>query len=80
MMEKVVLDALSSDSVSIKKQLYIEHSGVEYAAGPPHRCAYVNTERGRDELAGALPEPYLSAVMAVWGASASVTEAGEEET
>lgn len=79
-MEKVVLDALSSDSVSIKKQLYIEHDGVAYAAGPPHRCAYVNTDRGRGELAAVLPEPYLSAVMAVWGASASMAEAGEEET
>ena len=79
MNERIIIDMLTETSVSIKKQLYIEQGGVEYAAGPPHRCAYINSERGRAEIAAALAEPYLSAVMAVWGGAAAVTDEAEAE-
>lgn len=68
------LDMLTETSVSVKTQKYIEHEGIEYAVGEPHRKAYVNSERGRAEIAAELPEPYLSAVLAVWGEAPTVFE------
>ena len=69
---KITLDMLTETGVSVKTQKYIEDGGVEYAVGEPHRRAYVNSERGRTEIAAELPEPYLSAVMAVWGEAPTV--------
>ena len=74
MYQKITLDALDEEGVSVKTQQFIEQDGVEYALGSPHRCAYVNSERGRSEITTALEEPYLSAVMAVWGDVPTVTE------
>ena len=74
MIEKVTLDMLTLDFVSIKKQQYIESAGIEYVVGEPHRCAYINSERGRAELLATVPEPYLSAVMTIWGDVPTVTE------
>ena len=71
---KITLDMLTETSVSVKTQKYIEDGGVEYAVGEPHRRAYVNSERGRAEIAAELPEPYLSAVLAVWGEAPTVFE------
>ena len=71
---KITLDMLTDKSVSVKTQTYITDGGVEYAVGEPHRCAYVNSERGRAEIAAELPEPYLSAVLAVWGELATAVE------
>ena len=74
MITRITLDMLTETGVSVKTQKYIEDGGVEYAVGEPHRRAYVNSERGRAEIAANLQEPYLSAVMAVWGDSAKVIE------
>lgn len=74
MVTKTTLDMLTETGVSVKTQKYVEDGGVEYAVGEPHRRAYVNSERGRAEIAAELPEPYLSAVLAVWGDSAKVIE------
>ena len=74
MITKISVDMLTDNGVSIKTQSYIEQDGVEYAAGPPQRCAYANSERGRVEIAAALAEPYLSAVMAVWGDAPTIIE------
>lgn len=74
MITKISLDMLTESSVSVRTQKYITDEGVEYAVGEPHRCAYVNSERGRAEIAAELPEPYLSAVLAVWGDAPTVFE------
>lgn len=74
MITKMTLDMLTDKSVSVRTQTYIEHGGVEYAVGEPHRRAYVNSERGRAEIAAELPEPYLSAVLAVWGEAPTIVE------
>ena len=67
MVTKIALDMLTETGVSVKTQKYVEDGGIQYAVGEPHRRAFVNSERGRREIASELPEPYLSAVMAVWG-------------
>lgn len=72
--EKIIIDELTNTSVSIRKQRYVIDYGTVYYVGEPHRCAYMNSERGRAEIASALPEPYLSAVMAVWGENPTVQE------
>jgi len=74
MITQIALDMLTETGVSVKTQKYVEDGGVEYAMGEPHRRAYVNSERGRSEIAAELPEPYLSAVMVVWGSVPTVDE------
>lgn len=74
MVSKIALDMLMETGVSVKTQKYVEDGGIQYAVGEPHRRAFVNSERGRHEIASELPEPYLSAVMAVWGDWPTVDE------
>ena len=64
---KISLDALNENSVTVKTQQYIEVDGKALHVGELHAKAYMNSERGREELAEDVPEPYLSAVLAVWG-------------
>lgn len=63
----ISLDELSQDSVSVSTRKYIEEDGIRYFVGDIHRRAYVNSEEGRQEINQELQEPYLSAIMAVWG-------------
>lgn len=70
----ITLDALTEASVSIKTQKTIVQDGVTYEIGQPHRCAYMNSTWGRQQLAADVPEPYLSAIMAVWGNTPTVQE------
>mgnify|MGYP000860378665 FL=1 len=74
MVEKIIIDMLNQDSVSIKKQKYIVVDGQEYAVGEPWRRAYINSEKGREQVQTEVPEPYLSAIMTVWGDTPTVTE------
>ena len=70
----ITLDALTQNSVSVKTRKTITQDGIGYEIGDPHRCAYVNSVSGRQQLAAELPEPYLSAVLAVWGNAPTVDE------
>lgn len=74
MNEKITLDMLTQDSVSLKKQQYATVDGKEYPIGQPWRRAYINSAQGRAQVQAEVPEPYLSAIMAVWGATPTVTE------
>jgi hypothetical protein len=65
--ERYTLDMLTPNSVSIKKQQHVEINGVEYPIGEPWRRAYVNSPSGRQEVQDEVPEPYRSAIFAVWG-------------
>ena len=69
----ISIDGLTIYNVSVKKQGYVEIDGVKYV-NEPHRKAYSNSIRGRLEVADELAEPYLSAVMAVWGDEPTVVE------
>ena len=74
MIETITLDALTQDGVSIKTQKNILQDGVTYEIDQPHRCAYVNSARGRQQLLQNVPEPYRGAVLAVWGDAPTVQE------
>ena len=77
MNEKITLDMLTQDSVSLKKQQYTTVDGQEYPIGEPWRRAYINSIQGRVQVQSEVPEPYLSAIMAVWGETPTVTEPTE---
>lgn len=64
----ITVDNLTTESVSVKTQrVLIEDDGAETALGLPSRKAYINGDSGRSELAAEVPEPYFSAILAVWG-------------
>ena len=77
MNEKITLDDLTNDSVSLKKQQYTVVDGKEYPIGEPWRRAYVNSVKGRAQVQEEVSEPYKSAIMAVWGDTPTVTEQKE---
>ncbi len=72
--EKITIDMLSSDSVSILKRTVTEINGQSVQVGEDWRKAFVNSKSGRAEISEALGEPYLSSVMAVWGDTPTVEE------
>ena len=74
MLEKVSLDMLTQDSVSVKKQKFIVQDNVEYAIGDIWRCAYVNSESGRKQVQEEVTEPYKSVVFMMWGDKPTIEE------
>lgn len=74
MIEKYTLDMLTQDSVSVKKQTYIDYMGQQYPIGEPWRRAYLNSVKGRQQIAEELPVAQVNAIMAVWGDTPTVTE------
>ncbi len=74
MTEKITLDMLTQNSVSLKKQKYAVVDGNEYLIGAPWRRTYINSEQGRAQVKNEVPEPYQSAILAVWGDAPTVTE------
>ena len=74
MIEKITIDMLTQDSVSLKKQQCAVIDEKEYEIGQPWRKAYLNSEQGRQQVQEEVQEPYLSAILAVWGDAPTVTE------
>lgn len=72
--ERFTLDMLTPDGVSIRKQKYVIVDDVEYAVGEPWRRAYVNSSSGRQQVQDEAPEPYRSAIFAVWGEEPTVAD------
>jgi len=72
MYEKLTLDMLTADSVSVRRQQYTVIGGIEYPVGNPHRTAYENNEIGRVAIESELPEAQRNAIMAVWGDTPTV--------
>lgn len=68
------VDALCADSASVKTEQTANVDGKVYVIGEPSRRAYVNSERGRAILQEDVPEPYLSAILAVWGDTPTMNE------
>ena len=79
--EKITLDNLTENSVSVLTPQFASLTGQTVQVGENHRTAFVNSEYGRIELKDKLQEPYLSSVMAVWGENPTIehTEQIEEE-
>jgi hypothetical protein len=77
MNERITLDMITQDSVSLKKQKYTTVDGIEYPIGQPWRRAYVNSTRGREQVNQEVAEPYRSVIMLMWGDTPTVVETTE---
>ena len=64
--EKITLDMLTKDSVSVLRQQFLTFNGKEMQVGGNIRNAYMNDESGREQLRKVLSDEYFNAVMAVW--------------
>lgn len=64
--EKITLDMLTKDSVSVLRQKFIEINGEDVQVGENVRNAYTNCESDREILKNQLSQEYYNAVMAVW--------------
>lgn len=65
--QEISLDELDVYKVSVETKQFVDVDGVLYQIGTPHRRAYSNSSQDRVLISEELVEPYLSAVMAVWG-------------
>ena len=72
--EKISLDMLTNDSVSILKQQYITIDGTDIKVGDNIRNAFMNTQTERELLRTKLPEEFYNAVIAVWGNYPTIAE------
>ncbi len=77
--EKITLDMLTADSVSVLRQQFINYGGVDMQVGENVRNAYSNNEDDRALLKNILSEEYYNAVMAVWGDNPTIDEPVESE-
>ena len=74
MNEKIYLDMLTQESVSLRKQQFTTVDGKEYPIGEPWRRAYVNSIQGRQRVQEEVEEPYKSVIMLMWGDTPTITE------
>lgn len=77
--EKITLDMLTKESVSILRQQFINYNGTEMQVGENVRNAYMNSKSGREQLRAVLSDEYFNAVMAVWGTDPTIDESIESE-
>lgn len=64
--EKITLDMLTKDSVSVLRQQFLTFNGEEMQVSGNIRNAYMNDESGIEQLRKVLSDDYFNAVMAVW--------------
>ena len=64
--EKITLDMLTKDSVSVLRQQFLNFNGEEMQVGGNIRNAYMNDESGREQIRKVLSDEYFNAVMTVW--------------
>lgn len=65
--ERVTLDMLTPESVSVLKQQFITVNGVEMQVGSNERNSFSNTKDDREVLKNVLSDEYYAAVIAMWG-------------
>ena len=64
--EKITLDMLTKEGVSVLRQKFINLGGEDVQVGENVRNAYTNCESDRAILKEQLSEKYYNAIMAVW--------------
>lgn len=69
---------LTSDSVCIATDKFIELDGIEQQVGKRHRIAYDNSEDGRKKIKEEQPKYVVNAVFAIWGDTPTVNYSAEE--
>lgn len=76
---KKTVDMLTTKTVSILTQKFIELDGIDTQVGGDHRCAYANSETGRKDLQEQEPQNVVDSVFAIWGEFPTVIINDEEE-
>ena len=69
---KISIDGLTTDKVSVSRQRHIKLGEYKYSIEMPCRTAFENSIKGREELMSQIEEPYLSAILAVWGTEPTI--------
>lgn len=69
---KISIDGLTTDKVSVSRQRHIKLGEYKYSIEMPCRTAFENSIKGREELLDKVKEPYLSAILSVWGAEPTI--------
>ena len=70
------IDMLTKDAVSIITQQAVLLNGVKTQVGDNHRCAYMNSTRGREDLQATEPLDVVNSVLAMWGELPTINESG----
>lgn len=65
--KKIMLDMLTTDSVSVVVKQFTRINGNEIQMGNPIRKTYCNSANNRQLLIDEVGEPYTTSVFAVWG-------------
>ena len=74
MNEKTSLEFLTKNSVSLQKQSVTEINGKEDLIGEPWNKQYCNSVKGRIEVNKEVAEPFKTAILAVWGDTATIED------
>lgn len=67
LIEKITLDMLTKDSVSVLRQKFVVINDEEMRIGDNIRNVYMNSPSDRESIKKVLNEDYYNAVIAVWG-------------
>lgn len=64
---KKTVDMLTTESVSVLTQQFVDIDEIPTQVGQNHRASYVNSEDGRKELQENEPVEVVNSVFAIWG-------------
>lgn len=73
MIKSYIIEQLKPDSVNLLVTSKVRIDGTEYSL-PNVRSCYPNSILGRQRIEYILPEPYLSAVLDVWGDEPTIVD------
>ena len=74
LIEKITLDMLTKDSVSVLRQKFVIINGEEMQIGDNIRNVYMNSPSDRESIKKVLSEDYYNAVITVWGTLPTVED------
>lgn len=77
MNEKISLEFLNVNSVSILKQKVTTVDNIEYPLGERWNKQYCNSPKGRILLEQEVTEPYKTAILSVWGDNPTIKDITE---
>lgn len=72
MSEVISIINLCKDSVTIMKQKTYTENEVVYKVGDAWCVSYINEVENRKLLESEISEPYLSAILAIWGTEPTI--------
>ena len=77
--KEIVIGLLNKNEAGIIRTNYINYNGKKTQLGDSLRLVYDNSIQDRERIREELEEPYLSAVLSVWGEEPTVDLEEESE-